>query len=175
MLKEAYAALIFAVLASICDASIAFQTYNVSRFMDTNSRTWTYITTQIHGRHECKVDDVENITEEYVNFNRSYYLRTNKTFPTTHLRGTFEKRDTSLMAVGGRDTRTDHTESLEFASDSYQCGVFRVSYRGDGIDWREIRFKDENGTGKPEQSCLDHFKTIRNGTIIYFDFCKDFQ
>uniref|UniRef100_A0A224YI27 Lipocalin n=1 Tax=Rhipicephalus zambeziensis TaxID=60191 RepID=A0A224YI27_9ACAR len=78
MLKEAYPALIFAALASIHDASIAFPTYNVSRFMNTDTRIWTYESTQIHGRHECKADDVENITEQYVYFNRSYYLRANK-------------------------------------------------------------------------------------------------
>uniref|UniRef100_A0A224YLB1 Lipocalin n=1 Tax=Rhipicephalus zambeziensis TaxID=60191 RepID=A0A224YLB1_9ACAR len=147
MIKQPYAALTVAAVLNVYSPwyiNASFETYNVTKFMDTKLRIWTYNSTQIYGAHECTVDDIETLNQDHVYFNRSYYLRHNKSVITTRLRGTFERRDPSLMAVGGRDTTADHTESLEFASDSYQCGVFRVSYRGGGRSGLKTKIEQES-------------------------------
>uniref|UniRef100_A0A224YEE5 Lipocalin n=1 Tax=Rhipicephalus zambeziensis TaxID=60191 RepID=A0A224YEE5_9ACAR len=171
MLKEAYATLICAVLASICDATVTFETYNVSRFMNTTSPIWTYISTDPHVYYKCKVDTVEEITETYVYFNRTYE-DTKSAQVTEQLEGTFEKGNSSVMRVGDRGLVREYVEDLLFSSSDYRCGVFAVKYPGT-TEWYDLRFKGTNGTGRPQDTCLEYFgskKGVRH--FIYGAECK---
>ncbi|XP_075531455.1 uncharacterized protein LOC142564360 [Dermacentor variabilis] len=173
MKKQAYAALILAALFTISRAQhFDFRTYNVQMFMNTTSRIWTYETTQ-NTSFVCKVDDMVNITEDYVFFNRSYW---SSNWTTVTLEGTFSKEDLSTMFVGGIGIGPDHSETLEFASGNYTCGVFYVKLSGGNLAWRELRFKDVNETGKPHEQCMQYFNgTRQTGYVIYNDTCKNLQ
>nr|XP_037273752.1 uncharacterized protein LOC119165816 [Rhipicephalus microplus] len=140
--------------------------------MDTNFTIWTYNTTKTT-KYTCFKDDVCNITNDVVYFNRSYYYEKWKTYP---MQANFDARDKSLMTVGPIGGLKTRIESLEFASSSYMCGIFYVrpangfGHRG----WRDLRFKDPNKRKVPEQECLDRFHGVaRKTSIVYYDFCSD--
>uniref|UniRef100_A0A131YSA9 Lipocalin n=1 Tax=Rhipicephalus appendiculatus TaxID=34631 RepID=A0A131YSA9_RHIAP len=173
MTKQAYAALALAAVFNVYSGqnfNVSFETYNVTRFMSGIEPIWTYNTTE-HATYKCKVDTIEETTKTYVHFNRSYHSA-NKSWETTLLTGTFQ--NPNLMAVGGRDSMADHTETLEFASKTYQCGVFYVRYLHGSGGWRDLRFKDTNGTSKPEKECMKYFRTMPNSTRVFYKFCKQF-
>nr|XP_054933928.1 uncharacterized protein LOC126546310 [Dermacentor andersoni] len=140
-------------------------------FMNTTSRIWTYETTK-NGSFWCQGDKMLNITEKSVFFSRSYW--SSYWSPTTRtLEGTFDNSSLGLMFVGGAGMAKNRSESLEFASDSYRCGVFVVRPLRGGLTWRELRFKDVNETGKPGKECMEYFNhTRQTGYVIYSDDCK---
>ncbi|XP_054918184.1 uncharacterized protein [Dermacentor andersoni] len=141
-------------------------------FMNTSWPIWTYETTR-NTSFVCQVDSVLNITEESVCFNRSYW---NSNWTTDTLEGTFDTSDLSTMLVGGIGGLMDHSETLQFASGNYTCGVFIMRPSGGGLDWWELRFKDVNKTGKPEEECVEYFnKTGETGYVLYSDKCKHLQ
>uniref|UniRef100_A0A131Z5K0 Lipocalin n=1 Tax=Rhipicephalus appendiculatus TaxID=34631 RepID=A0A131Z5K0_RHIAP len=95
---------------------------------------------------------------------------------TELLEGTFMKGNQSLMDVGDRHSQKEFAENLEFASHDYMCGVLSVRYFTGNTSWYDLRFKDPNGTGKPEKSCMDYFGTKEGvGRLIYWETCKTLQ
>uniref|UniRef100_A0A224YM71 Lipocalin n=1 Tax=Rhipicephalus zambeziensis TaxID=60191 RepID=A0A224YM71_9ACAR len=177
MLKQAYAALIFTVLVSIYDAKLLipllnYNAYNVSKFMDSKLPIWTYNTTK-STYYTCFVDNVVNATKDAVLFNRSYYY---KKWKNTTMEGSFQVGDASTMFIGRIGLLKTRIETLEFANGKYTCGIFHViptNVPGHG-GWRDLRFKDENNTGKPEQECLEKFRRwIRKSRCVFYDFCTN--
>uniref|UniRef100_A0A224YME9 Lipocalin n=1 Tax=Rhipicephalus zambeziensis TaxID=60191 RepID=A0A224YME9_9ACAR len=140
--------------------------------MDTHLPIWTYNTTK-KTYYTCFVDNVTNITKESVYFTRSYYY---KTWKNSTMEGSFQAGDASMMFVGRIGIMTERIETIEFASDTYTCGIFHVrpvSVLGHG-GWRDLRFKDEKNTGKPEKECLDKFgKWFRKSRCVFYDFCTN--
>ncbi|XP_075532132.1 uncharacterized protein LOC142564838 [Dermacentor variabilis] len=65
--------------------------------MNTSWPIWTYETTR-NTNFFCQVDNVLNITEKSVCFNRSYW---SSNWTTDTLEGTFDTSDLSTMLVGG--------------------------------------------------------------------------
>uniref|UniRef100_A0A6G5A5D5 Putative lipocalin n=1 Tax=Rhipicephalus microplus TaxID=6941 RepID=A0A6G5A5D5_RHIMP len=158
MLKKLYSLLIFTSLITIYDAKyfkFKFNMYNVTKFMDTSLKIWTYNTTK-RTNLTCLVDAVYNISRESVYFNRSY--RSGLEWSQFSKEGLFDARDQRLMMVRRPGGLVESTEILEFANDNYTCGIFRVwPGGGHGLRLYDLRFKDYDKWDKPDQVCIDEF------------------
>uniref|UniRef100_A0A224YN62 Lipocalin n=1 Tax=Rhipicephalus zambeziensis TaxID=60191 RepID=A0A224YN62_9ACAR len=141
--------------------------------MNTPLPIWTYNTTDEHVYYVCKVDQRESITETSVYFNRTYQDTARTKVTTERLEGTFVTGNTSLMYVGDRGLVWEYAETLEFASDDYMCGVFEVRDIPSRVNWFDLRFQDNRGTGKPHNTCMEYFnKKQRPGHLIYWLDCE---
>uniref|UniRef100_A0A131Z6X9 Lipocalin n=1 Tax=Rhipicephalus appendiculatus TaxID=34631 RepID=A0A131Z6X9_RHIAP len=179
MEKITYVPLLFVAILKFAAAQNLYFHYlydvpNVTKFMNTTLRIWTYNTTASWRAIFCKVDDVWNVTKRNVYFNRSQW--SSGRWRTNSMNGTFDLYDPRVVYIGPTGGRVDSNETLEFVSRSFMCGVFRVDtvVPSGPTRWRELRFKYPNGTGRPEKECLNYFQTMRpRGRLLYGEMCDE--
>uniref|UniRef100_A0A023G6X9 Putative lipocalin-3 1 n=1 Tax=Amblyomma triste TaxID=251400 RepID=A0A023G6X9_AMBTT len=138
-------------------------------FVNSTEKIWTYNTTLNLG-YICKMDLMCNITNDYIFFNRSYYM--NHTYSKI-LKGTFDRDNINQMMVAMPGMEVQTVEELIYSTANYSCGIFYVTSGMASTGWYELRFKDYMDTDEPDMACVKYFEALRiPGSVLYNKWCK---
>uniref|UniRef100_L7LQR7 Putative group i salivary lipocalin n=1 Tax=Rhipicephalus pulchellus TaxID=72859 RepID=L7LQR7_RHIPC len=173
----------------------AYETYNVTKFMDTAEKIWTLNSTK-NSSVWCRNDEVAIINGSKIYFNRSFMNRKGswqiqayegEILDFSRPKDLHDKKYEILfryfmpyaMLVGPKGTEPSTLEELEYASDDYDCGVFRVIYNVDPKDilyskWYDLRFRGSS-VSKVTSKCTQYFQErMKEEPMfdIYNDTCQ---
>nr|XP_050037690.1 uncharacterized protein LOC126534458 [Dermacentor andersoni] len=149
---------------------VSRKAYNMSQFLNTKERIWTYETNGPTNL-ECEVEVIHTITPKQIFFMKAYYE--NGTKITSKLLGKFELHRLKRLDVYSLGGEMRFSEDIIYMSSTSSCAVIRVAKSGGKHPTFDLRVRNSSTKEVPEKKCLRHFLThVKRAQVIYRPRCQ---